>query len=108
MHEPQPIDFAPTLEAIISLLPPNLQRPNLGIICGSGLSGLAEDFRQVVIVPYEKIPGFGHSSGPSSRLSLLASSVLILNEQSLDTRVHLPLAFSVPERACQWLPCLGG
>lgn len=70
MHDPQPsIDFAPTLEAIISLLPPNLQRPNLGIICGSGLSGLAEDFRQVVIVPYEKIPGFAHSSGLSSRLS---------------------------------------
>lgn len=71
MHDPQPsIDFAPTLEAIISLLPPNLQRPNLGIICGSGLSGLAEDFRQVVIVPYEKIPGFGHSSVPGHKSAL--------------------------------------
>lgn len=70
MHDPQPIDFAPTLEAIISLLPPNLQRPNLGIICGSGLSGLAEDFRQLVIVPYEKIPGFGHSSVPGHKSAL--------------------------------------
>jgi purine-nucleoside phosphorylase len=64
MHDPQPIDFAPTPKAIISL------KPNLGIICRSGLSGLAEDFCQVVMMPYKKIPGFGHSSGPSSTLSL--------------------------------------
>ncbi|EDR10313.1 uncharacterized protein LACBIDRAFT_319739 [Laccaria bicolor S238N-H82] len=70
MHDEQPIDFAPTLEAITSFLPLNLQRPNLGIICGSGLSGLAEDFRQVVIVPYEMIPGFGHSSVPGHKSAL--------------------------------------
>lgn len=55
--------FGPTLEAIKSKLPEKLQNPQIGIICGSGLSGLVDTLREVEIVPYENIPGFGRSTG---------------------------------------------
>ncbi|KAF8240560.1 hypothetical protein L208DRAFT_1118233, partial [Tricholoma matsutake] len=50
--------FIQTLEALDSLLPKNLRKPLVGIICGSGLSSLAESFKDVVKIHYEKIPGF--------------------------------------------------
>lgn len=55
--------FGPTLEAIKSKLPEKLQNPQIGIICGSGLSGLVDTLREVEVVPYENIPGFGRSTG---------------------------------------------
>ncbi|EDR10342.1 uncharacterized protein LACBIDRAFT_317133 [Laccaria bicolor S238N-H82] len=50
-------------------------------------------------MPYEKITGFGHSSGRIEQVMYhyTPSSVLILNEQFLDTRVHLLLTCSVPD-----------
>ncbi|KAH6910609.1 inosine guanosine and xanthosine phosphorylase family protein [Coprinopsis sp. MPI-PUGE-AT-0042] len=61
-HEPPAIEFEPTISFILSAVPEALQRPQIGIICGSGLSGLVEVLRDVVIVPYEKIPGFAKST----------------------------------------------
>jgi purine-nucleoside phosphorylase len=55
--------FAPTLEAIRSKLPEKLQNPTIGIICGSGLSGLVDTLREAVIIQYDDIPGFGRSTG---------------------------------------------
>jgi purine-nucleoside phosphorylase len=62
-HEPPAIDFEPTVNFIVSAVPQGLQQPQIGFICGSGLSGLVEVLRDVVIVPYEKIPGFAKSTG---------------------------------------------
>jgi purine-nucleoside phosphorylase len=55
--------FGLTLEAIRSKLPEKLQNPQIGIICGSGLSGLVDALREVEIIQYENIPGFGRSTG---------------------------------------------
>lgn len=55
--------FVETLQAIESFLPIKLQKPRIGIVCGSGLSGLVDSFREVVIVPYDKLPGFAKSTG---------------------------------------------
>lgn len=55
--------FGPSLEAIRSKLPEKLQNPQIGIICGSGLSGLVDTLREVEIIQYENIPGFGRSTG---------------------------------------------
>ncbi|EAU83949.1 inosine guanosine and xanthosine phosphorylase family protein [Coprinopsis cinerea okayama7 len=64
------INFAPTLEAIFAQLPDELQKPQLGIICGSGLSGLVGALKDVVIIPYEKIPGFSRSTVPGHKSAL--------------------------------------
>ncbi len=56
-------DFAATLDFIKSQVPPELHQPQVGIVCGSGLSGLAGAIRNIHKVPYEKIPGFGKSTG---------------------------------------------
>ncbi|KAF9012002.1 nucleoside phosphorylase domain-containing protein [Cyathus striatus] len=56
------INYTSTLDAITSVLPEKLRKPHVGIICGSGLNGLADVLREVKTIPYENIPGFGRST----------------------------------------------
>ncbi|KAG5644829.1 hypothetical protein DXG03_007554 [Asterophora parasitica] len=70
MHAATPLPFSETVAAIKSFLPEKLQTPRVGIVCGSGLSGLVESFREVVIVPYDKLPGFAKSTVPGHKSSL--------------------------------------
>ena len=58
-----PLPFVSTVNALRRVLPENLQTPRVGIICGSGLGGLVEALRDVVLVPYDTIPGFAQSTG---------------------------------------------
>jgi len=62
-HSAIPQSFGASLEAIKGALPANLQSPRVGIVCGSGLSGIADQFKDTVLVPYENIPGFSKSTG---------------------------------------------
>jgi purine-nucleoside phosphorylase len=55
--------FDASVDAIKRVVPVNLQSPRVGIICGSGLSGIVNNFRDVVLIPYENIPGFSKSTG---------------------------------------------
>jgi purine nucleoside phosphorylase len=57
------LPFDATLRAIYELVPKHLAQPRVGIVCGSGLSTLAESLKDVVLVPYEKLEGFGASTG---------------------------------------------
>jgi hypothetical protein len=68
--------FSATLSVINSFLrdKPHLQRPRVGIVCGSGLSTLAKSLKDVVEVPYSALKGFGHSTGARTRLILGAPS----------------------------------
>ncbi len=59
----QPVPFLASINVLHRLLPEKLRKPRVGIICGSGLGGLVEALRDVVLVPYETIPGFAQSSG---------------------------------------------
>jgi len=63
--EPISVSFDESVNAIKAAIPNNLQNPRVGIICGSGLSGLVDSFKNVVLVPYEDIPGFVTSTGKS-------------------------------------------
>ena len=65
-HMDHPLSFIRTLEILDSLLPERLRKPRVGIVCGSGLSGLVESFKDVVKVPYDKVPGFAKSTGIDS------------------------------------------
>ena len=58
-----------TVEAIRSQLPDGLKNPRVGIVCGSGLSGLAASMKEVVEVAYDDIPGFEKSTGTRYRVT---------------------------------------
>ena len=62
-NEPIAVSFDESLNAIKAAVPGILQNPRVGIICGSGLSGLVNSFRNVVLIPYQNIPGFVTSTG---------------------------------------------
>ncbi|KAG7095569.1 hypothetical protein E1B28_006302 [Marasmius oreades] len=59
-----------TVDFINANVPQNLQNPRVGIICGSGLSGLASSLKDIVLVPYSAIPGFAQSTVPGHKSSL--------------------------------------
>ena len=63
-----------TLSTIAKLVPPRLARPRVGIVCGSGLSGLVENLRDVVSVEYNKLQGFACSTGVFTTALLSAVS----------------------------------
>lgn len=60
-----PAEFEGAIQAIYQRIPKDsiLREPKIGIVCGSGLSGLASRIRDSTIVPYSEIPGFGTSTG---------------------------------------------
>ncbi|KAK7061323.1 purine nucleoside phosphorylase [Favolaschia claudopus] len=66
---PEP-PFAEAIEAIKSLVPERLQKPLVGIVCGSGLGGLVDCIREPVLVSYNDVPGFAESSVPGHKSSL--------------------------------------
>ena len=45
------------------LLQKTKHRPTVGIICGSGLGGLADLLQDKNVIPYESIPNFPVSTG---------------------------------------------
>ncbi|KAG8926809.1 hypothetical protein FRC02_008645 [Tulasnella sp. 418] len=57
-----PESYAKTLETIKSKLPAELASPKIGIICGSGLSGLASTLEEKIEIPYDDLEGFGKST----------------------------------------------
>ncbi|GAK67471.1 purine nucleoside phosphorylase [Moesziomyces antarcticus] len=65
-----PGQFKQAVEAIRAAVPSELAAPKWGIICGSGLSGLAGSLESVVHVPYTSIPGFSESTVEGHQSSL--------------------------------------
>ncbi|OCB87324.1 inosine guanosine and [Sanghuangporus baumii] len=51
-----------TYVTIQSFVPSKLSSPEVGIVCGSGLSTLADSLRDVTLVPYDELEGFGKST----------------------------------------------
>lgn len=52
-----------TYSTLKSKLPEKLLPPKVGIVCGSGLSTLADSLQDAVLVPYDELEGFGRSTG---------------------------------------------
>ncbi|PWN50759.1 inosine guanosine and [Violaceomyces palustris] len=65
-----PAEFKQAVEAIRKVVPERLSKPTWGIICGSGLSGLASTLEDKVEVPYTEIPGFSQSTVQGHQSSL--------------------------------------
>ena len=74
------LPFEETLTTLKSLVPERLNKPHVGIVCGSGLHTLAAAMRDVIEVPYSALPGFGKSTGVLYFLSRrnLLSPLLVL------------------------------
>jgi len=70
VSEPIAVSFNESVDAIKAVVPDILQNPRVGIICGSGLSGLVDSFSDKVLVPYENVPGFATSTVPGHRSAL--------------------------------------
>lgn len=45
-------------------------KPEVAIICGSGLGGLAERVVDKIVIPYSNIPHFPRSTGTIKRISI--------------------------------------
>jgi purine-nucleoside phosphorylase len=74
------LDYESALEAtkfILSLLPVDFPRPQIGIICGSGLGGLVSDFHAnpQVTIPYATIPHFHVSTVPGHKSELVFATI---------------------------------
>jgi len=74
MAEP-PLPFASTLDVLARLVPEYLQKPRIGIVCGSGLSTLVSSLRDVIEVPYTALEGFAKSTVVGHK-SLLAFGLM--------------------------------
>ncbi|KAF7301245.1 Purine nucleoside phosphorylase [Mycena indigotica] len=70
MHDFPDLPFDAAIEAIKATVPSHLQSPRVGIVCGSGLSGLVDSIRDLHLVPYNTIPGFAESTVPGHKSSL--------------------------------------
>jgi purine-nucleoside phosphorylase len=67
--------FAAAILSILSgLIPLHLQKPRVGIVCGSGLGGLVSTLRDTVEVPYDQLEGFVNSTSVYLELSFLEMS----------------------------------
>ncbi|KAF8609015.1 inosine guanosine and xanthosine phosphorylase family protein [Ceratobasidium sp. AG-I] len=62
--------FSEAIQAIHSRVSKHLREPKIGIVCGSGLSGLVESIREPEYVQYSELPGFGTSTVQGHRSEL--------------------------------------
>jgi purine-nucleoside phosphorylase len=62
--------FDKTILYVEAMLPVHLRRPQVGIICGSGLSGLADVIKEAIYIPYSDLHGFATSTVPGHTSSL--------------------------------------
>jgi len=56
--------FTATLAQLQAIIPASLVTPSIGIVCGSGLSGLADSILDKISVPYADLKGFVGASVP--------------------------------------------
>ncbi|KAH7920425.1 hypothetical protein BV22DRAFT_1107678 [Leucogyrophana mollusca] len=68
--------FGATLATLSKLLTDSrLQKPRIGIVCGSGLSTLVKSLKDVIQIPYSQLEGFGTSTVAGQR-SMLAFGLM--------------------------------
>jgi len=61
-----------TIKDRVGKVSPLLQAPKFGIVCGSGLSGLADSLKgPTCVVPYDEIEGFSKSTVPGHKSALM-------------------------------------
>lgn len=78
-------DLTPIIKYIKSLVDYDV---DLGIVCGSGLSGLADQITNPIIIPYTKIPNFPHSEVPGHKNELVFGDLNGKKVVAMNGRFH--------------------
>ena len=63
-------------------------KPVVGIICGSGLSGLSRNLKDPITIPYEQIPGFAQATVPGHTGELVFGDMAGLPTVCMRGRFH--------------------
>lgn len=63
-------------------------RPIVGIVCGSGLGGLADMLKDQVVFNYKDIPNFPQSTGEGRCINPPMCTLLVCSHRSLCSSVH--------------------
>lgn len=73
------------------------ERPKIGLILGTGLSGLSEQIDQQAVLPYEQIPHFPHSTVESHTGQLVCGKLSGHNIIAMEGRFHHYEGYSLQE-----------
>lgn len=73
------------------------QIPELGVILGSGLGGLADELEERVVIPYDEIPNFPRSRVEGHAGNLVIGSIGGKTVAALQGRFHYYEGFSMKE-----------
>jgi len=85
-----PIDQPPRLDALEAAVRKRSDLvPELGIVLGSGLGGLADDLEDAVAIPFEELPGWPPATAPGHHGRLLLGRLAGRAVVMLQGRMHL-------------------
>lgn len=73
------------------------KRPQIALILGSGLGGIAEMMEQVTVIPYSEIPHFSVSTAPGHNGRLLIGSICGKNVLCMQGRLHYFEGYSMQQ-----------
>lgn len=84
--------------------------PELGLVLGSGLGGLAEQIENAVVIPYRDVPGFPVSTAPGHAGQFVAGQLAGKNVLCMQGRFHYyeghdMAAIALPVRVFKALGC---
>jgi len=71
--------------------------PRVAVVLGSGLGGFADDFEDVVRIPYEDIPGFSRSTAEGHAGQLVVGKIDQVPIVAMQGRVHFYEGYSLEQ-----------
>jgi purine-nucleoside phosphorylase len=90
MSEHAPVTFSQRLDALEAVVRRHTQVvPELGIVLGSGLGGLADALEQAVAIPFADLPGWPAASAPGHAGRLLVGTLDGMPVICLQGRLHM-------------------
>ncbi len=72
-------------------------KPRVGIICGTGLSGLTDQFDSKTVIPYEEIPNFPRSTVQSHEGNLTFGNLTGIPIVAMEGRFHYYEGYSMQQ-----------
>ncbi len=72
-------------------------RPRVGLILGTGLAGLSQQIQNSVVIPYQDIPHFPHSTVESHTGQLVCGELAGQNILAMEGRIHYYEGYSLRE-----------
>jgi len=93
------LEFSRADTAAKFILSKSKLHPRIALVLGSGLGAFADDLPGGVQIPYEKIPGFPHSTAAGHAGRLVIGNVGTVPVAAMQGRVHLYEGYSAKEVA---------